>query len=211
MKCLRWIPLLLILLPNGTAASERRETLKHENQLLETELRIAQSPQIYVVFDLGGKKICLKARGLVLKEIGIETFRVWGNLPSVKAGALIRKSALFSPRRVLVNPKTGDSEEQSSLETLELKDMPTHHALLLEGNISISVRPKPTHLLSRLWSIRYPIQWYLSRPLLTVWNALRGRPFASIEIVLLEGDARSLYWSFLEGMKAIVFSPGSRQ
>ncbi len=211
MKCLRWIPLLLILLPNSGAAADQRETLRHENQLLETELRIAQNPQIYAVFDLEGKKISLKARGLLLRELSIEAFRVWGNLPAVKAGALLRKSALFSPRRVLVNPKTGDGDEQSGVETLELKDMPTHHTLLLEGNISISVRPKSTHLLSWLWSIRYPVQWYLGRPLLTVWHALWRKPFTSIEIVLTESDARSLYWSLLEGMKAIVFSPGSRR
>ncbi len=211
MKCLRWIPLLLVFLPNGGTAGDQRAILRHENQLLETELRIAQSPQIYAVFDLAGQKIRLKARGLLLKEFSIDTYRVWGSLPTVKAGALIRKSALFSPPRVLVNPKAGDGAEQPSGEALELKDMPTYQTLLLEGNISISVRPKPTHLFSRLWSVRYPVQWYLSRPLLTVWQTLRRRPFASIEIVLAENDTRSLYWSFLEGMNAIVFLAGSRQ
>jgi hypothetical protein len=210
MKCLRWMPLLFILLTSSEAVSGENDSLKHENQLLETELRIAQTPQIYSIFDLKNKKICLKARGLLLRELSIEAFRVWGNLPAVKAATLIRKSALFPPKRVLVNPKASDDEAQRSVETLELKDMPTNYTLVLGGNISISVRPKPTHLLSSLWSIRYPVQWYLARPVLTVWHALWRKPFTSMEIVLEESDARSLYWSFLEGMKAIVFSPGSR-
>ena len=210
MKCLRWMPLLFILLTSGEAVSGQNDSLKHESQLLETELRIAQTRQIYSIFDLRDKKIYLKARGLLLRELSIDVFRVWGNLPAVKAATLTRKSALFPPKRVLVNPKAGDDEAQPSVETLELKDMPTNYTLVLEGNISISVRPKPTHLLTSLWSIRYPVQWYLARPVLTVWHALRKKPFTSIEIVLEESDARSLYWSFLEGMKAIVLSPGSR-
>lgn len=210
MKCLRWMPLLFILLTSSEAVSGENDSLKHENQLLEAELRIAQTPQIYSVFDLKNKKICLKTRGLLLRELRIEAFRVWGNPPAVKAAALIRKSALFAPKRVLVNPKADDDEAQPSEETLELKDMPRNYTLVLEGNISISVRPKPTHLLSSLWSIRYPVQWYLARPVLTVWHALWRKPFTSIEIVLEESDAQSLYWSFLEGMKAIVSSPGNR-
>ena len=210
MKCLRWMPLLFIILTSSEAVSGENDSRKHENQLIETELRIAQTRQIYSIFDLKNKKIYLKARGLLLRELSIDVFRVWGNLPAVKAATLTRKSALFPPKRVLVTPKAGDDDTQPSVETLELKDMPTNYTLVLEGNISISVRPKPTHLLSSLWSIRYPVQWYLARPVLTVWHALWKKPFTSIEIVLEEGDARSLYWSFLEGMKAIVLSPGSR-
>ncbi len=210
MKCLPLMPLLFILLTTSKAVSAENDTLKRENQLFETELRIAQAPQIYSIFDLKNKKISLKARGLLLRELGIEAFRVWGNLPAVKAATLIRKSALFPPKRALVNPKAGDDEAQPRMETLELKDMPTNYTLVLEGNISISVRPKPTHLLSSFWSIRYPVQWYLARPVLTVWHALWRKPFTSIEIVLDASNAQTLYWSFLEGMKAIVFSPGSR-
>ncbi len=210
MKSLWCAPLLLILLASTDAASRESDLLRHENQLLETELQIAHTPQIYAIFDLKNKNIRLKARGLLLRELRIESFRVWGNVPAVTAAALIRKSALFPPKRVVVNPKAGDDEEQASVETLELKDMPANYTLVLEGNTSISVRPKPTHPLSWLWSIRYPVQWYLGRPVLTVWHALSRKSFTSMEIVLDEGDTRSLYWSFLEGMKAIVYSPGNR-
>ena len=209
MKCLPWTPLLFILLTSAEAISGENDSLKRENQLLETEVGVAQAPQIYFLFDLKSKKICLKARGLLLRELTIETVRVWGNLPDVKAATLLRKSALFPPNRAVVKPKAADDEAQPSIETLELKDMPTNYTLVLEGNISISVRPKPTHVLSSLWSIRYPVQWYLARPVLTVWHVLRKEPFTSLEIVLEESEARSVYWSFAEGMKAIVFSPRS--
>jgi hypothetical protein len=204
------MPLLLILLASGEALGGEKGSLKYENQLLETELRLAQAPQIYSIIDLKNKKIFLKVKGVLLRELSIEAFRVWGNLPAVKADTLTRKSALFAPKRVQVSPKTGEDEADTGAEALELKDMPANYTLVLDGDISISVRPKPTHLLSLLWSIRYPVRWYLTRPVLTVWHALWRRPFTSIEVVLEESDARSLYWSFLEGMKAIVLSPGSR-
>lgn len=203
------MPLLLVLLTGGAAVGGENGSLRLENQRLETELRIAQTRQVYAIFDLQNKKILLKARGVLLKELPIEAFRVWGNLPAVTAAGLVRKSALFAPKRVVVTPKPGEEQAQPSEETFELKDMPTSFTLVLDGNMSISVRPKPTRTLSRLWSIRYPIQWYLGRPILTVWHALRKQPYTSIEIVLEEGDARSLYWSFLEGMKGIVVSPGN--
>ncbi len=207
MKSLWWLPLLLLLLAGTDAASGESTLLRDENRLLQTELQIAHAPQIYVIFDLTNKKIRLKARGLLLRELRIESFRVWGATPAVRAATLIRKSALFPPKRVMVSPKAGNDDDQSSPETLELKDMPANYTLALEGNTSISVRPKPTRPLSWLWSIRYPIQWYLGRPVLTVWHALSRKSFRSIEIVLDESDAQSVYWSFLEGMKAIVYSP----
>jgi hypothetical protein len=203
------VPLLFILLAISGAAGGEKGSLKYENQLLETELRIAQTPNVYSVIDLKNKKILLKAKGVLLRELSIEAYRIWGNLPAIKTAALVKKSALFAPKRVLVNPKAGEIDAPPSEETFELKDMPTNFTLVLEGDISISVRPKPTHPLSSLWSIRYPVQWYLTRPVLTVWHTMRREPFTSIEIVLDPGDARSLYWSFLEGMKAMVLSPGA--
>jgi hypothetical protein len=210
LTCLRWTPLFLFLLASSEAVGGQNDSLRSENQRLETEIRIAQTRQVYSIFDLGTQKITLKARGVLLRELRIEAFRVWGNLPTVTAAPLVRKSALFAPKRVVVSPKSEDDEAQPSEETLELKDMPTNYSLGLEGNISISVRTRPTHVLSRLWSLRYPVQWYLARPVLTVWHALWRQPYTSIEIVLEESDARSLYWSFLEGMVAIVCPPGRR-
>jgi hypothetical protein len=126
------------------------------------------------------------------------------------AATLLRKSALFPPNRTVVTPTTGDDEFQPHGETLELKDMPASYTLVLEGNTSISVRPKPAHLLSGLWSLRAPVVWYVTRPVLTVWQAVSRKPSPSIDIVLEATDARRLYWAFLEGMKAIVFLPGGR-
>jgi hypothetical protein len=79
----------------------------------------------------------------------------------------------------------------------------------MQDQMWIRVRPEPTNILEWLWSAQYPIRWYLSRPIVTVWHALwRKESFISIDIVLHKDDARTLYWSFLEGMHAIVFSPG---
>jgi len=209
MNCLRWIPVLFIPLMTADAVSIGKDSITYENQLLETELRIAETPHIYFIFDLKDKKIHLKARGLVFRELKIETLRLWGNASVAKAASLIKKSALFSLKRGMIKPGSRNDGEQFSIETLELKDMPTNYTLVLEENISISVRSKPTDMISSLWSIQYPAKWYLTRPVLTAWHAVWGKPFTSLEIVLEKNDARTLYWSFLEGMKGIVFSPGS--
>jgi len=209
MKCLGRIPILFILLIATDAINIEKDSIKCQNQLLTTELKIAETPHIYFIFDLKDKKIYLKARGLVFRELKIETFRLWGNASAARAVSLIKKSTLFSLKRGMIKPRSSNDGEQFSMETLELKDMPTNYTLVFEENISISVRPKPTGMISSLWSIQYPAKWYLTRPVLTVWHALWRKPLTSIEIVLEKNDARTLYWSFLEGMKGIVFSPGS--
>jgi len=208
MNCVRWIPILVFPLVATTAIGAERVFLKAENQLLETELRIAATPQIYFVFDLKDNKVCLKARGRVLKEFGMKGIRSWGRTSVARATTLVEKSTLFPPKRVLITPNTTKDGEEARVETLELKDMPASFTLVMDKEMWITVRPEPTGMISWLWSVHYPVTWYLTRPVLTVWHAVRKSSFTSIEIVLKEDDARTLYWSFLEGMAAIVYSPG---
>jgi len=207
MNFVRWIPILVLPLVATSAIGAERAFLKSENQLLETELRIAATPQIYFVFDLKDNKVCLKARGRILKEFRMKGIRSWGRTSGARATTLVEKSTLFPPKRGLITPNTKDAEE-ARVETLELKDMPASFTLVMDKEMWIAVRPEPAGVLSWLWSVHYPIRWYLTRPVLTVWHAARRRSFTSMEIVLNEDDARALYWSFLEGMAAIVYSPG---
>lgn len=207
MNCVRWIPILVFPLVATSAISAEKAFLQSENQLLETELSIAATPQIYFVFDLKHKKVYLKARGRVLKELGMKGIRSWGKASAARATTLLEKSTLFPPKRGLITPSGGKDGEEPRIEILDLKDMPARFTLVMEREMWITVRPEPTGVFSWLWSVHYPVKWYLTRPVLTAWHALRRKSFTSIEIVLKEDDARSLYWSFLEGMAAIVYSP----
>ncbi len=208
MNCARWIPALMAPLVATSALCADAQSARSQNQLLEAELRIAQSPQVYVLFDLSGQKVYVKARGRALRELGLKGCRVWGRVSAVSAAPLIEKSALFPPKRVVIEPKTSESGEDARVEALELKDMPATYTLVTRDRTRIDVRPAPTSTVEWLWSAHYPVRWYLSRPVLNLWYALwKKESFTSIEIVLEKEDARALYWSFLEGMNAIVFAP----
>jgi hypothetical protein len=209
MTCARWTPAGVLLVIATTALGAAIEAVTQQNQLLEAELRIAESPQIYFLFDLQDKKISVKARGRTLRELDVKGVRSWGKTAVVRMTRLAEKSTLFPPKRVVIEPKSNTSGEEFRVEALELKDMPATYTLVMQDRLWIYVRPEPTTVLARLWSAQYPIRWYLSRPILTVWYALwKKEPFTSVEILLDEDSARALYWSFVEGMNAIVFSPG---
>jgi hypothetical protein len=211
MNWARWVPTVVLPLIATSALCAEKVSVRYQNQLLEAELRVAESPQIYFLFDLPDKKIYLKARGRTLREIELTGIRCWGRTAVVRTTPLLEKSALFPPKRVVIEPRGGASGEEVRVETLELKDMPATYTLVMQDQTSIHVRPKPTTMLAWLWSAQYPIRWYLSRPILTAWYALwKKQSFTSIEIVLDADSTRALYWAFLEGMQAIVFSPGDR-
>jgi hypothetical protein len=208
MNCVRWISILVFPLVATSAIGAEKAFLQSENQLLETELSIAAAPRIYFIFDFQDKKVYLKARGRVLRELAIKGIRSWGKVSVARATTLVEKSTLFPPKRGLITPSGNKEGDEVRVETLELKDMPASFTLVMERETWITVRPEPTGMISWLWSVHYPFKWYLTRPVLTVWHALRKKSFTSIEIVLKADDARSLYWSFFEGMAAIVYSPG---
>ncbi len=210
MNCAKWVPTVVLPLIATTAFCAAKESVRYQNQLLEAELRIAESPQIYFLFDLKDKKIYLKARGRSLRELELTGIRFWGKADAVKTAPLLEKSASLPPKRVVIDPRSDASSEEVQVETLELKDMPATYTLVMPDQTSIYVRSEPTTILARLWSVQYPIRWYLSRPILTAWYALwKKQSFTSIEIVLDADSARALYWAFLEGMQAIVVPPGN--
>jgi hypothetical protein len=47
--------------------------------------------------------------------------------------------------------------------------------------------------------------WYASRPILTIWNSIKGSPYTSIYLVLNEEDARLVYWSLEEKSENIIY------
>lgn len=211
MNRVMWLFLLLCSLTVASPANAAQESLRIENQLLETELGVAEAPRIYFLFNFKDSKIYFKARGRVLRELPIKGIRVWGRIPSVAATVLVGKSTLFPPKRVQIQPANAPKDgDDVRIEALDLKDMPVTFTLEMKDKSSITIRPEATGMMSWLWSARHPVAWYLTRPVLTVWHTARREPFRSIELVIEEADARALYWSFLDGMTAIVFSPGGR-
>ncbi len=194
------------------AMSKNAAGLEDKTLLLESELELAKKPHIYFIFDLKNRGIFLKSRGVMLKEIKIEDMKFWGRPLDTKPRTLLKKSSLFEPKREKIEPeksKEKETTDTSSFEVkaLELKDMPTSYRLVFHESIFISIRPKATGIISKLYNTGRYISWYLSRPILTVWNSIRSKPFSAIYLTVNEEDARSIYWSLTENSESIIYHP----
>jgi hypothetical protein len=200
---------LCLFLAVGVEATPTPELdrLVRENNLLKSEHQLAKTPQVYVLFDLVEKKILVKARGTVLKELSIDSFGIWGKLIQVKPLSLLKKDALIKPERKEIKPNKDDEETTSELEVLQVGEMPARYRLSLDEHIWLYVRPKAEGTLSTLLNVLSSLKSYLIiKPMGTLWHALRGESFTEIVLYLSENDARSLYWAFEEGYGCVIRS-----
>jgi hypothetical protein len=149
--------------------------------------------------------------------------RLWGRHENVKLYALAGKAASAEPRREAVEIENPEKNEKSlppaqpatspatpasvDVKALELEDMPSSFRLMLDDGLVISVKSDKQGTLSGLYSIAHSINWYISQPLLTVWYAIKSRPYGALNLVLDEKDARALYWSIYEGNGVLIYNP----
>ncbi|MDP2167418.1 MAG: hypothetical protein Q8J64_03705 [Thermodesulfovibrionales bacterium] len=196
--------LLTALLISQEAFSGDIKGLGEENRLLKAELQLAHKQDIYFVFDMSMMKIDLKARGATLKQWAVQDTKLWGYRPDIKPHALLKKSTLLKPRRAKIKPGSS-AEVTEDPEALELKDMPSSYSLHISDGVLISVRPEGGGPLSALMGFGRKVRLQISRPLLSLWNAVSGRPFSAIDLVMKEKEAQALYWSFSEGSGCIIY------
>ena len=205
-----FILLSIILLSIEASSMSEADRLMEENSLLKAELQLAKSSKLYVIFDLPAKKITIKVKGILLKELPVESYTLWGTPVRANPLPLLTKTALVKPERKEIIPKTEDTEDAedaSEPEVLQLEDMPLRYELKFADGIEISVKPKSTGIISTLFNLVASLKSYLmTRPLGALWNGLRRQNFTEIALVLNEDDARSLYWSFEEGFQCIIWS-----
>jgi hypothetical protein len=198
---------LFLTLGVEAAPAAELDQLARENNLLKSEHQFAKTPQVYVLFDLVEKKIFIKARGTVLKELPIDSLRIWGASIQVKPLTLLKKDALIEPGRKEIKPAKEGEETTSELQALQVADMPARYRLSLDGNIWLYVRPKAEGTLSTLLNTLSSLKSYLIiKPVGTLWHALREESFTEIVIYLSENDARSLYWALQEGSGCVIWS-----
>jgi hypothetical protein len=85
--------------------------------------------------------------------------------------------------------------------------MPSRYTLVLDGGLTIFIRPETEGIVSGICNYFYSSKRFLMRPIAMLWNALWGKPYTAIDIVLDKNDARAVYWSISEGSGAIVYPP----
>jgi hypothetical protein len=198
---------LFLALGVEAAPAAELDRLVRENNLLKSEHQLANTPQVYVLFDLAEKKIFIKARGTVLRELPIDSLRIWGASIQVKPLTLLKKDAFIEPGRKEIKPAKEGEETTSELQALQVGDMPARYRLSLNGTLWLYVRPRAEGTLSTVLNILSSLKSYLIiKPVGTLWHTLRGESFSEIVIYLSENDARSLYWALQEGSGCIVWS-----
>jgi len=198
---------LFLTLGVEAAPAAELDQLARENNLLKSEHQFAKTIHVYVLFDLVEKKIFIKVRGTVLKELPITSLKIWGAPISVKPMTLLKKDAFIEPGRKEIKPAKEGEETTSELQALQVGDMPARYRLSLDGNIWLYVRPRAEGTLSTLLNTLSSLKSYvIIKPMGTLWHALRGESFTEVVIYLSENDARSLYWAFQEGYGCVIWS-----
>ncbi len=207
---------LLALSAYGQASAD----LKSRNRLLESELALAKVSGSYVIIDLAGKEISLKARGMTLRKWEIARSRLWGRRIPMRTLKLEMKSALKPPQRPDITPGREEPKPEAKpgaaasapakpadvdLGILELKDMPLHYDLVFDEDIHVGVRPKSKRFGARMTNLGKTLGWYFGLPIRTIFRTIAKKPFTEISIVVMsEKDAREIYWAYLDGHQTII-------
>jgi len=216
------IHVFFLLVISAEVRSEPLKNSEEERLLLQSEIALAQKTQIYFVLNLAEKKVYVKARGIVLRDLGIKAVKFWGSHENVKLYTLNGKAAFSEPHREEIIPENANKDAKApspaapatpapvDIKALELEDMPSSFRLKFDNGLVISVRPDSGGIISGLSSIARSVNWYISQPILTVWYAITNGPYGALNLVLDEKDARALYWSIHEGSRVLIYNPQDR-
>ena len=203
------VRVLLFIIPLLLCASycfgNEAERFVLENLNLETERKVARTQNIYLVFNLREKTIHIKAKGVILKEIEILDSSYWGSILPGELLTLHKKRVFMKPRRDKIKPGESKDDHVIELDALEVKDMPSRYKLMFDRGVNISI--KPEGLLSTIGTFLPSTKNLIIRPVITVWYRVWQKAYTRVEITLDEQAAKVLYWSFLEGMQAILYPP----
>lgn len=204
---LRFIFFFIALIACPTFAGDDKEINIRERRLLEVELNLSRKPDIYFIFNLKDKRVYIKSRGIQLKELQVKNFNLWGSPLSVNAYRVQEKGALIEPEREMIKPGEIKKNDKYKVDAFELADMPSRYTVVLEGGIAIYIKPLTEGIASGISNFSYSSARFLTRPILTLLNVLKGKPYTAIDIVMDKNDARAFYWSVSENSNIIIDSP----
>jgi hypothetical protein len=195
--------LLLFLVTPSLFWGASQET--QEIRSLQAELSLANSSGLYMILDIEGRKIDLKAKGVVLRTWKIDKIRLWGDPVQSVPVTLLKKSALFPPKREDIKPGEIDEETTFELEALELNDMPSSYTLSIEQNISMYIGPQSKGWTSFLKNIGRSLRWYFYPPIKTVWTKVKKQSVTLLEVTLAnKEESQAFYWALDDRGRATV-------
>lgn len=218
---MRYVILFLLLLSlcqatlPGSARADDLKALEATNRRLRAEYDLATKSQIYFLFDLQAKKVQFKASGLSVAELAVQSVQLWGHVATDKVRTVASKHSFFTPEREVLKIPSPEEETKADekpksdtkkfeLAALELSDMPTSYQLRFDDGLLISVSAAAEGFFPRLWRGVRKAFWFLSRPLLTVWNYFQKESYTELALTMPSRDAQLLYWSLTEGASCLV-------
>jgi hypothetical protein len=208
--------------PAARAAETDRTALAKAQDALNAEYGLAKDAKFYFVFDVLGKKMELRVRGMVLRTWPIESMRFWGRPEFSGSVELVKKTALKAPERIVIKP--GDTEvitpapaakpaapgaattsADYDLEALELRDMPRRFSLDLSNGLHIIVKAKSGDAAGFGARLKDAWRWYVGLPLQNLFGPKGEKGLSELELVFVdEKDPQSIYWHLFDGIKGII-------
>ncbi len=207
----------------GLAASADKAALAKKQATLTAEYGLAKEAKFYFVFDVLGRKIELRVRGMVLETWPIEAMRFWGQPDFSGTVEMVKKTTLRAPERIVIKP--GETEAPAikpapsaaapgtasttspdyDLEALELRDMPGRFSLDLDNGLHITVKSKNGGSLGFGGKLRDAWRWYIRLPLTNLFGPGQDKALSELELVIAdEKVAQSIYWHLFDGIKGII-------
>jgi hypothetical protein len=208
-------------------AQDLRDELDQEiqaNRALEIEYQLAKQPKLYLVFRLSEKRIEMRMRGMLLRELAVQEALILGRLPESRVILNLRtKETERPPKRSIVNPQEAiettstdpsqtpgttlpgfSSPQYNEPDMLELSDMPSRYNLVFDGALAIMIRPgempvEETGFRGRM--TRWGVWWSDAIARLRVRMGRNQVP--QLRLTLSDDDCRRIFWSFPEGAKAL--------
>jgi len=207
MNVFRFIFFFITLITVPAFAGDDKEIYIRESRFIEEELKLSRKPDVYFFFNLKEKIIYIKSRGISLKEMQIKEFNCWGTPVSVNAYRVRKKSTFNEPEREMIKPGEIKKNDKYKVDAFELSDMPSRYTIILDSGAAIYIKSSTEGIVSGISNASYSSVRFLTRPILTLWNVLKGKPYTAIDILLDKNDARAIYWSLTENSNIIIDTP----
>ncbi len=205
----------------GPAAQADKANLAKRQNSLNSEYSLAKESSFYFVFDVPGKKLELRVRGMVLRSWPIQSMRFWGKPDFSGNVELVKKSTLKAPKRIVIKPGDAEKAEPAAatapaaapaanpaeydLEALELRDMPKTFSLDFDNGLRVTVKTNGAGSGGFLGSMREAWRWYVALPLRNLFFPRTGKGASELEVAFdNERDAQSIYWHLFDGIKGII-------
>ena len=208
---------LLGFAASGAAAGPDRVALAKKQSSLASEYSLAKDSNFYFVFDVLGRKLELRVRGMVLRTWPLQAMRFWGRPDLAGSVALVLKTTLKAPERIVIKP--GEEEEAApapaapaaataadfDLEALELRDMPKRFSFDFDNGLHVTIKAKNADERGFAGTLTDAWRWYVDLPLRNLFGSREGKAISELELTFdEEKDVQSIYWHFFDGIKGII-------